>query len=314
MQPTETLQTTPPIVEKMKVEMGEKKGWVDRLKTSIGDTIRDVVTASEMAKDQFDGDSAILRVARGGMTVAIGLGLEKAIDTTWQQAFAGKIKIFHRPEVTIDAEALKKLEAIGLTKGKAGASFYYLVREGTKDLMIGLLYNGLAFFSRPMLPSVEGKHLVASAAVNAVEALFEYPQNIHLDIYDTKGIRNDPIDLNDNKKPDSLVRIKGWTTRNVLLTLLRGSNPPTQLGLGMMKDGWDRFRKNFKEVRRVRKEKGGLPGKSVHMPKDEHRGRREERRQHDHKDDKVYYGRSHWQQGSKKQGLRPDEEALEKFS
>ncbi len=279
-----------------------EKPWLPRLGTAIGDTIRDIDTASQMAKDHFDGDSAILRVARGGLTVAIGLGLEKAIDSTWKQAFAGKIKIFNRPELTIDPAMLKKLEKTGLEGGKVGSSFYYLVREGTKDLMVGLLYNGLAFFSRPMLPSVEGKQLVGSAVVNALESVLEYPQNIHADIYDIKGIRGDAADQ--AQRPADLTRVGDWTARNALLALLRGSNPATQLGLGMMKDGWDRFRKNWKEVQRVRKEKGGLEGKKVYMPKKEYRWKQEDRKPQE----KVYYGKSNWTKS------KDEEEALEKFS
>ena len=282
-----------------------EKPWFSRLGTAIGDTIRDVSTASDMAKDHFDGDSALLRVARGGMTVAIGLGLEKAMDDTWKRAFAGKIKIFNRPELTIDPKAVKKLEGIGLNRGKAGSSFYYLVREGTKDLMVGLLYNGLAFFSRPMLPSVEGKHLVGSAVVNAVESLLEYPKNIQSDIYDIKDLRGDATDV--ARRPDDLKRVEGWTARNALLALLRGSNPATQLGLGMMKDGWDRFRENLRMVQQVRRERGGLPGKKVFMPKAERSQQPWKDRRYEKKE-KVYYGRGNWQQQQQE-----EREALEKF-
>jgi len=49
-------------VEEPTVE--KKKGTLDKLKTSIGDTISDIMTANKMAADKFSGDTALMQMAR----------------------------------------------------------------------------------------------------------------------------------------------------------------------------------------------------------------------------------------------------------
>ena len=85
------------------------------------------------------------------------------------------------------------------------------------------------------------------------------------------------------------------------------SNPITQLGTEWMITGLANLVKNYREVRKVRGQKGGLEGKKVFMPKsEEHRyqgnryqssdrrneyAKRQDYDRHD-KHDRVYYGRS----------------------
>lgn len=279
---------------------GKEKSWVNKLGTAIGDTISDIGTASDMAKDKFEGDSALMHAARGGLTTLLGIGLEKAIDGMWQKGFQGLEPISQRPWLEISPEAIKALEKIG----EKYPAVYRFAREGSKDVVTGMLYNGIAFFSRPMFPSIEGKHLVRSTLVNALESVIESPEYIREDIRlapinrkTASNMDKKSVDTSQFQKND--VQRSPW--RENSLRILGLSNPATQLGADMITTAFSTLKRNYDEVQKARKEKGGMPGKKVEMPNSGGYGDRKyygNKREYGNKPqynkDKVYYGKSQW--------------------
>lgn len=279
-------------------QRAKEGNMLQRLNTAVGDMRRDIDTASNMAKDKFDGDDALLRIGRGGLTTLIGYSLENAIRNTFDKGFQGLDRFLERPPIKIDPQALTALE-------NAGTKFpplYHFAREGARDILTGVIFNGLAFFSRPMLPSIEGKHLVRSAFVNALESVIEDPTVIRENIEQAAANRKDGT-AEANKIMGEVPQTERAEWRDKTLKVLGASNPATQLGVDMMISGVKTLLTNFKEVRKVRKEKGGLEGKPVYMPKKQW-GREEPHNQH--KDAKVYYGKSSWAKPK-------EEEEIEKF-
>lgn len=145
----------------------KERNFVERLATSVDDFIGDVVTANAMAKEKFDGDSALMHAARGGVTGLIGVGLGAAFDKVLTKSvkegeiWPSKIKI------PLSKEVAQKLEVLGSEHPR----IRYFVENATKNFVIGATYNGLAYFSRPMIPSIEAKHLLGSMAVSAADAM-----------------------------------------------------------------------------------------------------------------------------------------------
>ena len=68
----------------------KEKSVENKLGTAIGDLARDIGTANTMAKEKFDGDTALMHAARGGVTAMIGAGLKLAIDNVWNEAVSGR--------------------------------------------------------------------------------------------------------------------------------------------------------------------------------------------------------------------------------
>ncbi|MBP9814209.1 hypothetical protein KBC80_03350 [Candidatus Woesebacteria bacterium] len=311
----------------------KEKNWADKLKTSVGDTISDIATANKMAKDKFEGDSAVMQVAKGGMTTLIGVGLEKALDGTWKEVMGGK-PLLERPKLVLSQETRDQLRALE----QSNTPLYHFITQASKDLATGVIYNGLAFFSRPMLKSASGEHMLASLAVDAAEAWGTKGLSSHLQaelatakkngFLKEAGVQQARIDELGSSRTHDARHVYEEATKKHRAALhsagtvvipvdeslewqanfnkiLNYSNPATNLGLSMMIDGASTLFKNFKEVKKVRKEKGGLAGKKVEMPKKggwQDRGDRggfqprggDRREQHSWQDkkDKVYYGQS----------------------
>ncbi len=308
----------------------KEKNWAEKLKISVGDTISDIATANKMAQDKFEGDSALMQMAKGSMTTLIGVGLEKALDGTWKEVLDGK-PLLERPKLVLSEETRKQLKALE----QSNTPLYHFITQASKDLATGVIYNGLAFFSRPMLKSAGGEHMLASLAANASEAFLTKDLGAPLRTKAALGAKELLVNERDqvrismaestkaytpesaekgveaffklgelNQKIDGFVipedKRLPWQTN--LNKLLNYSNPATNLGLSMMIDGVSTLFKNFKEVKKVRKEKGGLAGKKVEMPKKGgwqdrgdrggYRGGHREKNNWQDKKDKVYYGQS----------------------
>ena len=54
---------------------------------------RDINTASKMAENEFDGDSALMYAARGLVSLGVGAGMEKAMDALWENVWQGKKRL-----------------------------------------------------------------------------------------------------------------------------------------------------------------------------------------------------------------------------
>lgn len=298
----------------------KEKGSIDKLGTAFGDLLRDIGTANEMAKAKFDGDTALMHTARGSVSAMIGVGLETALDSVWDKAmdsgelWVGRILLKFGDDVK---DKLKQLQ---------GTRLSYFIENASKDLITGAAYNGIAYFSRPMLPSAEAPHLVYSTFINAVEAagtkgLPSELQNksvtkvqkqieaqesyIHkrkdMDQYVDQNRDRDYINalirLNDLKDvqsalpapvPDTTLK---W--QSTIRKYIKYTNPVTLLGMDWMLDGVGTLLHNVGEVRRMRAAKGGLSGKKVYMPSEAPRGyqskdRRDERPKGENT---VYFGR-----------------------
>lgn len=105
----------------------------------------------------------------------------------------------------------------------------------------------------------------------------------------------------------------------IIRPFIKYNNPVTNLAVAMFTDASVTLWINYRKVHKVRKEKGGLAGKSVYMPKqDRDRGsgyRGQDKRQWEDRKDKVYYGKSSWQQHDEpvKHDNTKEEELREKF-
>lgn len=194
MQQAETLKIKPPMAEPVK-----DKVWIDRIKTEVGekkepekglkhawmalgDMVRDVRTASEMAKEKFrtetfgkdsEGDSALKYAMRGVMTAAVGAGMEVAMDSLWNDVWQGKMPFIERFQIGSGvAEKLNKLVANDDTPYRWKTRLAYLMKEGSQDLAIATVYNMLMTFrAQQLFPKVKPEHLFASLSVDAIEAL-----------------------------------------------------------------------------------------------------------------------------------------------
>ena len=302
-------------------EKGKEKSIVKRMSTTVLDIGRDILTANEMAKERFDGDSALLRVARGATTTAIGIGLEKVLDEAFKKNMEDGGKLyFGKLQVDIPPEVAKLIKGFEIKNPR----WHHLILQSTKDLLTGTIYNGLAFFSRPMLESAGSEHLVGSLAVNASEAMFTKGLSSRLQAEKAKSKKRGHLE-EDRKWDDALTSIgysrsqeaklkyeEATREKRVALTAANAtniphddsvawqsflrqfttfSNPATLLGLDMLGSSMMTFTKNLREVRKIRKEKG-IEGKSVDMSK------KYEKKEWGR--DKVYYGKSNWKSRDQK--------------
>lgn len=312
----------------------KEKTWVEKLTTSVLDLGRDIVSANQMAKEKFDGSSALMQAAKGTTTALIGVGLEKAMDEYFDGVMSGKEPILGRTNARFGENFQKVIKGLEKTNPR----MHHFIVQSTKDLVVGGAYNGLAFFSRPILESARAEHLVGSLGVNATEAMFtkglSYPREVAevakkreaLNTRDSTQVQR-LRELQHNDSPETPAkrleaiqeRLRVFKERKLITdptdtplewqTFVRKftaySNPATLLGLDMIGNSMKTFTKNLKDIRKVRKEKGGLAGKKVEMPKKggwQDRGDRggfqprtgDRREQHSWQDkkDKVYYGQS----------------------
>ena len=310
-----------------------------KLGNKLGDIGRDVDTASKMASDKFDGDSALMRTARGFVTTGIGVGLEKSMNFVWDKVWQGDIPFYDKSKFgTGMAEAMNKFAQ----SSDFNARMYYLIKEGTQDLSLAIFYNFLAFRSQPLLPKVEPKHLLRSLTADAIEAFTKpispnLPGAVKLEAQlSTNRILDAQINdldekiafyagrshydkhnetqvfpmgelaekLKDKKKilegqvKQIDIPIEQTPVEKLIYKMVDVSNPVTMLGLDMIGSGITNLIRNFREVRKVRKEKGGLEGKKVAMPKKEGwKDRGSDRKPYEKREynkDKVYYGKSNW--------------------
>lgn len=324
----------------------QEKLTIKKLGNKLGDVVRDIDTASKMATDKFDGDSALMRTARGFVTTGIGVGLEKSMNFVWDKVWQGDIPFYDKSKFgTGMAEAMNKFAQ----SSDFNARMYYLIKEGTQDLSLAIFYNFLAFRSQPLLPKAEPKHLLRSLTADAIEAFArpispKLPGVVQLEAkLNTNRILDAQINDLDEKiafyagrsywdkasehqafpmadLSEKLKQRRGVLVEQVDPTVkqvdptvkpkLQGkaeefiykavdiSNPVTMLGIDMIGSGITSLIRNFREVRKVRSEKGGLEGKKVIMPKKEPwKDRGNDRRPYEKREynkDKVYYGKSTW--------------------
>lgn len=322
-----------------------KPDFIGKIQTSIGDCIRDVITANKMAADAFEGDTALMQIAKGGMTTLVGVGLERVLEDSFHDAIAvgGKGRFLDRPFVTISEKTRRQLADMRLNDTK----MYDFVYHAAKDLATGVIYNGLAFFSRPMFKSAGGEHMLASVALDAMEALGTTGLESHyahedatraVDVlrekqsalrsviaekgkpaassegaYELANLRQQRDRLGDKIRRD-VKKIPIDTSLAWQMTArkyLNYSNPATLLGLDMIAKGGAEFIKNWKDVQKIRKENGGLAGKSVNMPKEEGRknygdrkpwtNNREQGNRRPYTKGTVYYGQGQSQKDAKQQ-------------
>lgn len=303
-----------------------------RIHSAVGDTIRDVITANKMATDQFEGDSALMQIAKGGMTTLVGVGLERVLEDSFREAImvGGKGRFLDKPFVTISEKTRKELAAMRLNNTK----MYDFVYHAAKDLATGVIYNGLAFFSRPMFKSAGGEHMLTAVSLDAMEAfgtvgldthyaheeathavnaMREKRDSLRTDIkergkpapassqyHELQDLRQrrDRLDDKIRRESKKIPEDQSLPWQMTARRYLNYSNPATLLGLDMIAKGATTLVRNYTEVRKTRKEKGGLPGKSVFMPKGEGKPRWERKpwtagkdvRRDEHKNP-VYFGK-----------------------
>ncbi len=324
----------------------QEKMTIKKLGNKLGDVVRDIDTASKMAADKFEGDTALMRTARGAVTTGIGVGLEKSMNFVWDRVWQGDIPFYDKSKFgTGMAEAMNKFAQ----SSDFNARMYHLIKEGTQDLSLAIFYNFLAFRSQPLLLKAEPKHLLRSLTADAIEA-FTKPISPNL-----PGVVKLEAQLSTNRILDAQIndldeKIAFYSGRSYYdkandmqvfpmseiaeklkqrKTALEGqvkqieiperqgkveeliykavdiSNPVTMLGIDMIGSGITSLIRNFREVRKVRKEKGGLEGKKVLMPKkDSWKDRGNDRKPYEKREynkDKVYYGKSNWREQQKLQ-------------
>lgn len=144
----------------------KEKNWVEKIGVAVVDTFRDIGTANQMAKDTFDGSSALMQAAKGATTTLVGVGLEKAMDEYFTGVMAGSEPLINRTPAKFGKSFREGLDALKDTDPR----MHQFVVQTAKDLMVGGAYNGLAFFTRPLLESAKAEHLVGSLLVNAADA------------------------------------------------------------------------------------------------------------------------------------------------
>lgn len=375
----------------------KEKSTLKKMWTAAGDFVRDIDTANKMAKDKFDGDSALMHAARGAVTTGVGAGLEKAMDFVWDRVWRGDTPFYDKSK--FGTGMAESLNTFALDSNRK-ARLTYFIKEGTQDISLAVFYNFFAFRGQPLFPKVEAKHLIRSLGVDAVEALLspKLPDDIRgraqqsqtavieadlkqmrRDINDVRNQGNHAVSvdemaelrlpqdvkdkypgienslrsiINANKgnltrkytewvqdypdlirdmqdtmvnRADELNEYKDVTTyvpgpiEDFVRNKLNFSNPITHLGVEWMASGVTTLWKNFWDVRKVRRERGGLEGKNVFMSKRDTRysgdrrpsydrrqssgGRYSPDRKQEYQKDKVYYGK----------GTYDDQKRLEEY-
>lgn len=271
---------------------------VNKVGTYLADIVRDIGTANNMAKDKFEGNSALMQTAQGFVTGLVGVGLEYGTEQMWDRAWSNTGPIFDR--FLYIGGATGKLQKLA-DNGKS--RLYYFIKEGTQDIAMGLLYNFMAFKGQPIFKKMEFKHVFTALTADAAEAFARpgVPEEVAVSLKDQKKFLDVSGELRATKenlanlehmfkKPDdykekaseyqeSISRLEAqqqqWEPTVVPLTgwkmwLRNGftiSNPVTHLSLDMMSSGLNALYKNIREVRKVRSERGGLEGKKVFIPR-----------------------------------------------
>lgn len=278
-------------------EAGPRKEhtWMEKMSIAALDMGRDIVTANRMAKDKFDGNSALMQAAKGATTTLVGVGLEKAMEEYFEGVMKGQEPLVSRTPSKFGEGFRSVLSSLEKTSPR----LHHFFVQSAKDLVVGGAYNGLAFFTRPLLESAKAEHLVGSLAVNASEAFltkgFETPKQRadalqhRADLLKAKQTAKDVIAESLKIQTDESVLKKSYaffeigkinqdlrtltipedTTlpwQNFLRQYTAFSNPATLLGLSMVGESAMALKENFQAVRKIRKEKG-IRGKSVDMPK-----------------------------------------------
>lgn len=165
------------VMNSLEQDLAKERISLKNLWEKTGDVVRDIDTANKMAKDKFDGDSALMHVARGAVTTGVGAGLEKAMDYVWDSVWSGDIPFYDKSKFGSGmAEALNTFAL----KNDRNARLAYIMKEGTQDLSLAIFYNFLAFRGQPLLPKVESKHLLASLGLDVAEGVFS--PNLPIDI------------------------------------------------------------------------------------------------------------------------------------
>ncbi len=377
------------VKESITPETEKKTNVLEKLKTSIGDLVSDIVTADRMAKEKFEGKGAFEYTLEGGMTTAIGVGMEAGLNELFDSVLKGDEPLVPRMfNLKLSKESTEQLKKLRTSDPR----MYSFITNGVKDLAIAMAYNSAAFFSSRALRPVQSEHLLASLGIDAAnawgtpgldtqirtqaahedrqaaqlheaqKAFEEASTKVALNKEEREKYANDMMALIkrrneltskktylDEKIKKSTNMVEPSSEYKSLLTqikliesemngilsptitpvptvihndrselgvnlepvestlkkMLRYSNPPVDLGISMMIDGVATLFKNIKEVQKVRKEKGGLVGKKVEMPKKDKWQPRGERREYGNKPpynrEKVYYGKSQWNSQSKQQ-------------
>lgn len=302
-------QWLPPkeVVAPQKELMTKEQSLFMRLGESMANTVKDIQTANTMAKRKFDGDSALMRTARGVLTGAVGAGLELATDDMFSKAWRGEGPIFER--FVMGERAGKKLAALSEKHPRLS----HFVKEGTQDVALAALYNFIAYRSQPIFTQVESPHVLRSLATDALEAGFiksipdemkgtaarinekkvekwpyrgGYRRNkLHAPKKYPFGVEGSVMQMNDvlgiHKPGQKHTHRKGApvfdSERGIVGSVFNLSNPVTQLGMEMVWEGLSAFAKNYKELRKTRKLNEWSGGKATMVPKGEN----------------VYYGNSY---------------------
>jgi hypothetical protein len=287
----------------------KEQSLFQRLGTAVAETVKDIREANDMAKRKFDGDSALMRVARGALTGSVGAGLELATDDMFSKAWRGEGPIFER--FIMGENTGKKLAKLSEQHPRLS----HFIKEGTQDVALAALYNFIAYRSQPIFTQVESPHVLRSLAADALEAGFI--KTIPDEMKTAASAINQPktdrwqqqrrrfrrpkqkkypmggegaeMMMNEffKKKPTGENNAKRVTGKNTdtpmserqgsLGNVFNLSNPVTQLGLEMVWSGMTTFAKNFSELRKARKVNEWSGGKAASSPKGEN----------------VYYGNSH---------------------
>lgn len=276
-----------------------------RLGKAAADMVGDIRSANDMAKRKFDGDSALMRVARGALTGAVGAGLELATDDMFSKAWRGEGPIFER--FFMGESAGKKLAALSEKHPRIS----HFVKEGTQDVALAALYNFIAYRSQPIFTQVESQHVIRSLTADALEAGFVHSIPSEMKTV-AKVIKQPKVDrwqqgrdrfknppakryalggegseqqMNEffskkpsagkqgerSRRPAKAPVIPMPERQGALGNIFNLSNPVTQLGVEMMWNGLSTFAKNYKELRQTRKlkewsgGKGGAPNKGENV-------------------------------------------------
>lgn len=145
----------------------EQERIAKSLWTKTGDVMRDIKTASDMAKDKFEGDSALMRTAKGFVSTGVGVGLEKSMDFVWDKIWQGDIPYYDKTKFGEGmAEAMNRFAR----KSDLTARLNYFIKESTQDMTMAIFYNFLAFRSQPLLEKAKPTHLLRSLYTNAIAA------------------------------------------------------------------------------------------------------------------------------------------------
>jgi hypothetical protein len=284
-----------------------------------------------------------MRTARGAVSLGMGVGLEKAMDYVWDEVWSGKIPFFDKYKFgegmadNMNSFALKNdinarlyyLLKEGTQDFSIAAMYNYMAfrtqpllpKVEAKHLLGSLSADVLEAAFAPNLPRETQQQALASKK-NIVSGQIDRIEEKVIDLSmrgrgrkeGDQNIFSEQIEAlkeQSRKKKeyiDSFFSILDPTptpVERVTRSILSFSNPVSQLGADMMVGGVMTLIKNYGEVRKVRKEKGGLPGKKVFMPKEDTRRDFGDRKPYDNKreygnkpkynsKDKVYYGRATW--------------------